>query len=228
MSTCFAQAWAFGKLKYVPAAGTSLPTVIAAAALRRMGEFSPQNLSNLVWSFVYMHHVDEALLAAAARYVVARVGEFKPQELANIVWAFASLGYRDEHMVGGRLCLQRAGDCWRRGGGGRFLRAAGVVQGWQRLESAGWAMVAGWEACCRAPDAYLRTCSCAASSRRLPQLHVVASQAQRIAPLFKEQELSNVLWALGKMGLRHRPDVLESLMVETRTKLPAFLPQVRQ
>eukprot|EP00198_Chlamydomonas_reinhardtii_P009467 XP_001698804.1 predicted protein of CLR family [Chlamydomonas reinhardtii] len=56
-------------------------------------------------------------------------------------------------------------------------------------------------------------------------LHVVASQAQRIAPLFKEQELSNVLWALGKMGLRHRPDVLESLMVETRTKLPAFLPQ---
>ncbi|KAG2488358.1 hypothetical protein HYH03_013048 [Edaphochlamys debaryana] len=145
-------AWAFGKVKYVPAGG--LPSVIAQAALRRMHELSPQNLSNLVWAFVYMHHADEQLLAAAARYVCARVHEFKPQELANIVWAFASLGHRDDQM-----------------------------------------------------------------------LHIVAEQAQRIAPLFKEQELSNVLWALGKMGLRDRPDVLESLMAETRCKLPAFLPQ---
>jgi hypothetical protein len=93
------QAWAFGKLKYVPSGG--LPVVIAQAALRRMGEFSPQNLSNLVWSFVYMHHADDALLSAASRFVCARAGEFKPQELANIVWAFASLGHRDEHMVSG-------------------------------------------------------------------------------------------------------------------------------
>ncbi|GIL60034.1 hypothetical protein Vafri_14651 [Volvox africanus] len=90
-------AWAFGKLKYVPSGG--LPAVIAQAALRRMSEFSPQNLSNLVWSFVYMHHADEALLSAASRFVCARVGEFKPQELANIVWAFASLGHREEMML---------------------------------------------------------------------------------------------------------------------------------
>ncbi|GLC35079.1 hypothetical protein PLESTM_000277200 [Pleodorina starrii] len=90
-------AWAFGKLKYVPSGG--LPAVIAQAALRRMHEFSPQNLSNLVWSFVYMHHADEALLSAASRFVCARVAEFKPQELANIVWAFASLGHRDDQML---------------------------------------------------------------------------------------------------------------------------------
>ncbi|EFJ51245.1 hypothetical protein VOLCADRAFT_87862 [Volvox carteri f. nagariensis] len=90
-------AWAFGKLKYVPSGG--LPSVIAQAALRRMPEFSPQNLSNLVWSFVYMHHADEVLLSAASRFVCARVGEFKPQELANIVWAFASLGHRDDQML---------------------------------------------------------------------------------------------------------------------------------
>jgi hypothetical protein len=46
-------AWAFAKLKYVPAASSPsasppLPSVIAAAALRRLHEFSPQNLSNLV------------------------------------------------------------------------------------------------------------------------------------------------------------------------------------
>ncbi|GFR45114.1 hypothetical protein Agub_g6492, partial [Astrephomene gubernaculifera] len=92
-------AWAFGKLKYVPSGG--LPAVIAQAALKRMHEFSPQNLSNLIWSFVYMHHADEELLAAASQFVRARVGEFKPQELANIVWAFASLGHRnrDEEML---------------------------------------------------------------------------------------------------------------------------------
>ncbi|GLI70705.1 hypothetical protein VaNZ11_015649 [Volvox africanus] len=90
-------AWAFGKLKYVPSGG--LPAVIAQAALRRMSEFSPQNLSNLVWSFVYMHHADEALLSAASRFLCARVGEFKPQELANIVWAFASLGHHEETML---------------------------------------------------------------------------------------------------------------------------------
>ncbi|GIL82487.1 hypothetical protein Vretifemale_11309 [Volvox reticuliferus] len=90
-------AWAFGKLKYVPSGG--LPAVIAQAALRRMSDFSPQNLSNLVWSFVYMHHADEALLSAASRFVCARVGEFKPQELANVVWAFASLGHREETML---------------------------------------------------------------------------------------------------------------------------------
>lgn len=132
------QAWAFGKLKYVPSGG--LPAVIAAAARRRMSEFSPQNLSNLVWSFVYMHHADEALLAAAARMVAGRVAEFKPQELANIVWAFASLGYRDEQMVRGE-----GGDV-RRGGvketGKRGLRARGggrrgcscVRSAWARLE----------------------------------------------------------------------------------------------
>ena len=75
------QAWAFGKLKYVPSGG--LPSVIALAAQRRMHEFSPQNLSNLVWSFVYMHHADEALLDAASRFVRARVGEFKPQVCSN-------------------------------------------------------------------------------------------------------------------------------------------------
>lgn len=72
-----AQAWAFGKLKYVPSGG--LPAMIAQAALRRMSEFSPQNLSNLVWSFVYMHHADEKLLSAASRFVCARAAEFKPQ-----------------------------------------------------------------------------------------------------------------------------------------------------
>lgn len=60
-------AWAFGKLKYAP--NQKLPQLIAAAAITKMDVFSAQNLSNLLWSFVYLHHRDEALMAAVAKKV---------------------------------------------------------------------------------------------------------------------------------------------------------------
>lgn len=84
-------AWAFGKLKYTPS--HALPSLIANEAKKRITEFSPQNLSNMLWSFVYMHHRDEELLAAIAKQVVEKVLLFKPQELSNAIWAFASLEY---------------------------------------------------------------------------------------------------------------------------------------
>ena len=43
---------AFAKLKYLPS--SRLPSLIAEAAVVKINELSPQNLSNLVWSFVYM------------------------------------------------------------------------------------------------------------------------------------------------------------------------------
>ncbi len=121
-----------------------LPAVIAAAARRRMSEFSPQNLSNLVWSFVYMHHADEALLAAAARMVAGRVAEFKPQELANIVWAFASLGYRDEQMVRGKgVTVERQSKengnsrlrAWGNGGGAAYGAAVACIRPGQGMSA---------------------------------------------------------------------------------------------
>lgn len=92
----FLSAWAFGKLKYTPS--SQLPSAIAAAALSRLHEFSPQNMSNLAWAFVYMHHREPVLLAALARQVTLRVAEFKPQELANVSEAPKGVG---EEMVGG-------------------------------------------------------------------------------------------------------------------------------
>lgn len=90
-------AWAFGKLKYAP--NQKLPQLIAAAAITKMDVFSAQNLSNLLWSFVYLHHRDEALMAAVAKKVVSKVTEFKPQELANVVWAFASMDHYEPHLM---------------------------------------------------------------------------------------------------------------------------------
>jgi hypothetical protein len=72
-------AWAFGKLKYAP--NQKLPQLIAAAAITKMDAFSAQNLSNLLWSFVYLHHRDEALMAAVAKQVRSMNGVW-----ACIMW----------------------------------------------------------------------------------------------------------------------------------------------
>ena len=62
--------WAFGKLKYVPS--QKLPAQIAAASVGKIRQFSAQNLSNMLWSFVYLHYRNEELLQAAAE----QVGDF--------------------------------------------------------------------------------------------------------------------------------------------------------
>lgn len=90
-------AWAFGKLKYVPS--QKLPAQIAAASVGKIRQFSAQNLSNMLWSFVYLHYRDEKLLSAAAEQVRLKVALFKPQELANVVWAFASQDHYDEALM---------------------------------------------------------------------------------------------------------------------------------
>jgi hypothetical protein len=60
-------AWAFGKLKYAPS--QKLPALIASAAIGKLNGFSAQNLSNLLWSFVYLHHLDEDLMTAVSKQV---------------------------------------------------------------------------------------------------------------------------------------------------------------
>jgi hypothetical protein len=56
---------------------------------------------------------------------------------------------------------------------------------------------------------------------------VAAARAVDIRVLFKEQELSNIIWALGK--LQHADlDVFQLLLQEATDKLQFFLPQVRR
>lgn len=60
-------AWAFGKLRYVPDA--ALPALLSTHAVARIHEFAAQNLSNLAWAMVYMHHKDEQLLGLMSQKV---------------------------------------------------------------------------------------------------------------------------------------------------------------
>jgi hypothetical protein len=47
-----------------------------------------------------------------------------------------------------------------------------------------------------------------------------------MAPAFKEQELSNLLWALGRLGFTGAPAAVAALAGQARAKLHAFAPQV--
>ncbi len=49
----------------------TLPGLIASAASAKLEDFGAQQLANLSWAFVYMHHRDERLMAAMADKVGA-------------------------------------------------------------------------------------------------------------------------------------------------------------
>ena len=60
------------QLRYTPL--PVLPGLIASAASTKLEEFGAQQLANLSWAFVYMHHRDEKLMAAIADKVEAGDG----------------------------------------------------------------------------------------------------------------------------------------------------------
>jgi len=51
---------------------------IAAASIRSLNQFHPQDLSNTVWAFSTMALVDKHLLAAIAPVAISRLAEFRP------------------------------------------------------------------------------------------------------------------------------------------------------
>jgi hypothetical protein len=61
------------------------------------GDFSPQDVSKLVWALATMGIKPEAgLLEAMQRQAIATVRDFKPQNVANLVWALAKMGVEPE------------------------------------------------------------------------------------------------------------------------------------
>lgn len=66
-------------------------TVISAAAVRTITEFSTQGLANTAWAFAVLAVVDMPLLDAIASASIRRLPEFVAQELVNLACAFAGL-----------------------------------------------------------------------------------------------------------------------------------------
>ena len=71
-------AWAFAKIAMAGQKDASMFAALAAAAQRRMGDFSPQSLANTAWAFATACQNDASLFTALTRAAERCMGDFKP------------------------------------------------------------------------------------------------------------------------------------------------------
>ncbi len=75
---------------------------VAAEAVPRLGEFSPQNLAITVTAFARADQPAPELFEAVAAEAVPRLGEFAPQDLADMARAFSRAGHGSSLRLRGR------------------------------------------------------------------------------------------------------------------------------
>jgi hypothetical protein len=64
---------------------------IAKEARKRLVDFNPQNLTNMVWACSGLLIIDKPFLAAIAAESIRKLPEFVPQNLSLIAWSFATI-----------------------------------------------------------------------------------------------------------------------------------------
>jgi len=68
---------------------------LAQEARRRLGDFSPQGISNVAWALatvgVQGHKMPRSFLVEVATDALSRVDTFPPQAVSNLCWSLASL-----------------------------------------------------------------------------------------------------------------------------------------
>eukprot|EP00928_Gymnodinium_smaydae_P084586 TRINITY_DN67850_c0_g1_i1.p1 TRINITY_DN67850_c0_g1~~TRINITY_DN67850_c0_g1_i1.p1 ORF type:complete len:671 (+),score=60.29 TRINITY_DN67850_c0_g1_i1:92-2104(+) len=80
-------AWAYSKLAMQ--ASDLFRSISALMMARKPGEFTPQCLSTLAWSFATSGERDSAVFASIATELERNTGSMKTQEISNTLWAFA-------------------------------------------------------------------------------------------------------------------------------------------
>ncbi|CAE8592750.1 unnamed protein product, partial [Polarella glacialis] len=65
---------------------------LAEKATLKVRDFTPQELSSLIWSLATLSVANKPLMQAAGQTVIARGREFSLARLASLSWAFATLG----------------------------------------------------------------------------------------------------------------------------------------
>lgn len=66
--------------------------IVARVSIESIGEFNPQELGNVAWSFATAKESSDPLFDSIAGAAESKLNRFIPQNLANIVWAFATAG----------------------------------------------------------------------------------------------------------------------------------------
>ncbi|CAJ1432050.1 unnamed protein product [Effrenium voratum] len=169
-------AWAAAHLKCHGRLLQMLP-----AAWRRVGGFTMQGLSNLVWAYATVppsgtpaeeaqaRRQLEGLFAACARAAVPQLGGAKVQEMSNMAWAYAKVSIEAPELLEAIALAAEP----------RLADAST-----QNLCNLAWAFA-----------------SLGCKDRLLSR---VAEEAERHLPDFKLQELSNLAWASAMLRVKSR------------------------
>lgn len=88
--------YAHAVANYVPTFedGSSFFDIVAKETIPKLGEFNPQDFSNLLWSYATTEETNSALFEEVGDAIVALAGldEFESQGLSNTLWSYATLG----------------------------------------------------------------------------------------------------------------------------------------
>lgn len=181
---------------------------ISSAAIPRMNEFKPRELSNPVWAFSKLAVCDLPLMTAISASSIPICYACDFQNLSNIAWAFAFLGIADETLM-------------------HAIAAASIAKirdaNCQGISNSAWSFAA-----LRLESRPLLESLAAQAIRTISQFEhqgrsntpwAFATRAERDGPLFdsiaaqairtiqalEHQDLSNSAWSLATLAFRHAP-----------------------
>jgi len=104
-------AFALGKLQITDQCCMNLLKQIAETAKLRVENFTPHDMSNIVWGFASLGVRNESLMSVIAAEVVNKITGFDQRQLANTAWAFAKCGLWNEQLVNSiaNECFEKIG-----------------------------------------------------------------------------------------------------------------------
>jgi len=88
-----------GKLHYCDCCVTQLLEKVADLAKYRVGEFTPQDMADIMWGFASLGVKSEGLMSVVAAEVVSKIHEFDQRQLADTAWSFAKCGLWNAQLV---------------------------------------------------------------------------------------------------------------------------------
>eukprot|EP00741_Cyanophora_paradoxa_P025639 tig00000385_g24743.t1 len=83
-----------------PAVVAFFTLVAGELVARRLSDFSPQAISNIVWAFAKVGVRDEAMLSSVAAEAARRLSDFGEQNISNVAWGFAKLQFAPPRLFG--------------------------------------------------------------------------------------------------------------------------------
>ncbi|GLC42994.1 hypothetical protein PLESTM_001410700 [Pleodorina starrii] len=198
--------WALGRLGHHP--GESLLRGLVGRLLAVLPAARPQEVSNCLLGLAKLGWSPGAdCLDRVTRGSVAKIREFKPQELSNTLWSLAKLNHRDEQLqqeifqqaleqLPGFNSQNIANLVWASATMGLRLEGTGGGGGGGGGEGGGEDGVNKQQQQPQQPQRGLLP---------EPLLRKCCEQATAMLHTFSHQELSNLLWAVAKLGYVHQP-----------------------